>query len=138
MSASVLLTDFMNEKSRVKCPSCGVENEAKIHPVKGKFTCLAINRRGYTDQDGVNVPKCLTKVSDVSNPHVWGAPLVRELVAVVSHKGTINSGHWVCYSKVEEGTWYCNSDSARVKQTNHPLKQNRKDETADLLIFKNF
>ena len=138
VSASVLLTDFMNEKVPVKCPTCDVENDAKLHPVQGKFTCLAINRRDYTDKDGVNVPKFLTKVTDVCSAHLWGDPFVKELVFVVAHKGTIHSGHWICYSKVEEGAWYVNSDKARVKQTTHPLRHNKKDETADLLIFKNF
>ena len=131
----------MNQKVRVKCPACGVENEAKLHPVLGKFTGLAINRRDYTDEEGVNVPKALTQVTDTPSPHLWGQPFVRELVAVVAHKGSINSGHWICYSKVEDGggTWYVNSDRAPGQQTlYHPLKHNRKNETADLLIFKNF
>ena len=141
VSASVLLTEFMNQKFSMECPDCMVVyNDAKLHPVKGEFTCLAINRRAYSDEDGTNSDrsnKIMTKITDTPSPHLWGDPLVQELVAVIGHKGSVNSGHWVCYSKVED-VWYVNSDNCRPRQVTHPLKHNRKGETADLLIFRNY
>ena len=141
VSASNLLTDMLNTSFRAQCPPpCHGENQAKYHAVPGKISMVAINRRGFTDDDGDAIPKLLTKVTDTPSQR-YGDKFLRELVSVVAHKGSVNSGHWLCYSKVDDGggSWYLNNDQKKVKQTlGHPLKHNRKNETTELLIFKNF
>ncbi len=36
--------------------------------------------------------------------------LLYELIAVAVHQGTINGGHYVAYSKKEDGAWYYMDD----------------------------
>ena len=137
ISAGHLLTDFLNQETRVKCPSpCYAVNQAKVVPQKGRFTLLAINRRGLNDEDGDPIPKINTRVCATwSQRH--GDKYLGELVSVITHKGSIHSGHWQTYTKTDSGTWYLNSDAHPVKQTSNPLNSKRKDETSQFLIYKN-
>ena len=140
VSAGLLLTKFLNKKFQAKCPApCHGDNEARYHAVKGKFTFIGINRRGFYDTDGNVIPKLATRVTDTASGK-WGDTYLGELVSVISHRGSINSGHFITYSKVTDGggSWYLNDDCKRIKQTTHPLKNSKKGETAELLIFKNF
>ena len=107
--------------------------------MKGKYTFISINRRGFQDEDGDAIPKLSTKVVDNASGK-WGDKYLGELICVVSHRGSIQTGHFVTYSKVEEGggAWYVSDDSKSPKQVTHPLRTSKKGETSELLIFKNF
>ena len=132
-SAGHLLTDYLNQGMDVKCPTCDTNNHAKLIPEKGKFTLLAINRRGFTDKDGKAIPKISTRVSDTwSQRH----QLLGDLVSVITHKGSVNTGHWHTYTKTDSGICYLNSDSKPPVQINHPLKT-KNNETAEFLVYKN-
>ena len=136
-SAGHLLTDYLNQGMNVRCPTCDANNDAKLIPEKGKFTLLAINRRGFKDQDGNPIPKITTRVSDTWSQRL-GDQLLGDLVSVITHKGSINTGHWQTYTKTDSGIWYLNSDSNKSLQSNHPLKtKNRSNETAEFLVYKN-
>ena len=133
-----LLTDFLNKGARVKCPApCHAVNQSKIFPRQGKFSFIAINRRlGYTDEDNHPIPKINTRIGDAWSQS-WGNKVLQELVSVITHRGSVHTGHWQTYSKTDDGLWYVNSDAHPPRQTSHPLKSIRKDETAELLVFKN-
>lgn len=133
VSAGGLLTKFLNTPFQTQCPApCHGMNDAKYHPVIGKFTFLGMNRRDDEDWE----KKLLTKVTAAGSGK-WGDNFCRELISAVMHRGSIKTGHFVTYSKAQD-SWYLNDDSKRVKHTTHPLRYGKRGETAELLIYKNF
>ena len=75
---------------------------------KGKYTIVALNRNAE------NQSKAMQKL-DLS-PHLPEVDSIsQEPVAVISHAGSMASGHYVLYSKVN-GDWYLNDDSRNVFQ----------------------
>ena len=105
---------------------------------KGKYTILVVNRRGYQDSQGNNIPLLRTRLTDRRGSNV-GSGLLGKLVSVVSHRGDVRRGHWVSYHLAEDtNTWYLNDDSRPLTRTLvHPLVGVHANETADLLLFRN-
>ena len=71
-----------------------------------------------------------------------GANYIGELVSAVCHRNggdsSTDSGHYVTYTKTDDGVWYINDDSKPVKQTGNPYQSKVRGETITMLFFKNF
>ena len=70
------------------------------------------------------------------SPEVNG--LTYNPVAVISHVGSMTSGHYIIYSKVN-GHWYLNDDNkSMLRCQSSPFEQNySENETADIIVFEN-
>ena len=74
---------------------------------------------------------------DLSHYNAEIDKICKDPVAVISHRGSLTSGHYVVYTKVGS-IWYLNDDSKRIVAVNSPFEQNRKlRETADIIVFEN-
>ena len=64
--------------------------------------------------------------------------MTQEPIVVISHIGTINSGHYVIYSKVGD-RWYLNDDRKRIQPVDvSPFEQStRAGETVNIVVFEN-
>ena len=62
----------------------------------------------------------------------------QEPVAVISHVGSMASGHYIMYSSVG-GQWFLNDDSKNIIQCRFsPFDQQYLcNETADIIVFEN-
>ena len=66
-----------------------------------------------------------------------GHELLGELISCISHRGSVNRGHFVSYQKVGS-QWFINDDSSRCVPCENPLYHpNDPTETVDLLFFMN-
>ena len=140
ISPGQLLNNFLNVSYQVRCPLCQqMCDGATFEATKGKFTLLAINRRGYNDDRGNPIPKLMTKLT-MAVGGTEGDRLCGELVSVICHLGDgTDGGHWVSYHRTDDGVWWRNNDSLPIVQaTNHPFNcRSRLDETVDFMVFKN-
>ena len=120
----------------VLCPVCRTANKTKWEVSKGMFTVFGLNR---IDWDVARNTKALTKLSEGKSRHSVADSLCHDLVACINHIGkTSTQGHFVTYTKTDDGVWWRNDESKKVKQyPHHPFKATMKHETTDLLIFKN-
>ncbi|CCH60615.1 hypothetical protein TBLA_0D01070 [Henningerozyma blattae CBS 6284] len=57
--------------------------------------------------------------------------MIYELTGIVTHRGTVNEGHYITYTKTADGVWYQFNDSVVMKV---PLEQMLKEQ-AYLLIY---
>ena len=104
--------------------------DAKIHVSPGRFTVVSLNR------SRMNQSKMMNKV-DITSPHSEVDQFCQEPVVVISHGGSLASGHYVVYSKVG-GQWYLNDDSKQLSRVSSPFDQNSiYRETADIIVFEN-
>ena len=104
---------------------------ARIEVEKGKYTLIGLNRNNE------NRAKALNKVDLADHsPEVNG--LSYNPVAVISHVGSMTSGHYIIYSKVN-GHWYLNDDNkSMLRCQSSPFEQNySENETADIIVFEN-
>ena len=64
--------------------------------------------------------------------------MTQEPIVVISHIGTINSGHYVIYSKVGD-RWYLNDDRKKIQPVDvSPFEQStRAGETVNIVVFEN-
>ena len=128
------LNDFISSTFDSRCKAIMFRKRlrgAKIKVVPGKYTIVALNR------NALNQSKAMQKI-DLSphNPEVNA--ITQEPIVVVSHAGSMASGHYVLYSKVN-GDWYLNDDNKRLfccqfssfDQT-HLIRK-----TADIIVFEN-
>ena len=128
------LRNFMNSTFNSKCQALMCRKrlkDAKIKVEPGRFTILALNRN--ID----NHSKALGKINlAADNPDV--NDVSQEPVAVISHVGSMASGHYIMYSKVG-GSWFLNDDRKTIIQCRFsPFDQQYLDnETADIILFKN-
>ena len=140
VSPGQLLNNFLNVSYQARCPVCQqMCDGATFVATRGKFTVLAINRRGYNDDKGNPIPKLMTKLS-MTGGVTEGDRLCGELVSVICHLGDgTDGGHWISYHRTDDGTWWRNNDSLPViRSQNHPFDcRSRLDETVDFMVFKN-
>ena len=128
------LSQFLGQtfESRCKAIMCRKKiRNGKIRVIAGKYTILALNR------NDMNRQKTLRKIDLTScNPDV--DQITQEPVAVISHAGSMASGHYISYSKVN-GDWFLNDDSMKVTRCHcSPFDQTRLyRETADIIVFEN-
>ena len=126
--------DFLTNTfdSRCKAIMCRKRlRGAKIKVIPGKYTIVALSRNAS------NQSKAMQKV-DLS-PHLPEVDSIsQEPVAVISHAGSMASGHYVLYSRVD-GDWYLNDDSKRLFRCQFsPFDQSHLNrETADIIVFEN-
>ena len=79
----------------------------------------------------MNQAKIMTKV-EISSCHPEVDP-----VSVISHGGSLASGHYVVYTKVG-GRWYLNDDSKQVSLVSSPFEQNSiHRKTVDIIVIEN-
>ena len=103
---------------------------AEIHVSPGRFTLVSFNR------SNMNQSKMMNKL-DMTFYHPEVNYFCQEPIAVISHGGSLASGHYVVYTKVE-GRWYLNNDSKQLSAASSPFNQNSiHGETADILVFEN-
>ena len=128
------LRNFMNSTFNSKCQALMCRRrlkDAKIKVQPGRFTILALNRN--ID----NHSKALGKIDlAADNPEV--NDVSQEPVAVISHVGSMASGHYILYSKVG-GSWFLNDDRKTIIQCRFsPFDHQYLDnETADIIVFEN-
>ena len=102
---------------------------ATIQISPGRFTIIGINRNN-------NQGKVMNKL-DLSPHSEEINSITKEPVAVISHGGSVQSGHYIVYTKVGD-IWYVNNDNQKVTATNSPFDQsNIAGETADIIVFQN-
>ena len=101
------------------------------------YTILGLNRRGYVDERGQPIPLLRTKVTSVMIGSTVDT-LLGNFFSVVAHRGDENSGHFICYSKVDNSdVFYINSDSRKAYQSEtHPYQSRHIFETVDFMIYK--
>ena len=117
--------------SRCKAIMCRKKiRGAKVHVSPGKFTLVSLNR------SNMNQAKIMTKV-DISSHHPEVDHFCGDPVSVISHGGSLASGHYVVYTKVG-GRWYLNNDSKQLSLVSSPFEQNSiHRETVDIIVFEN-
>ena len=127
---SEFLTGTFN--SRCKAIMCRKRlRAARIKVKPGKYTIVALNRNAS------NQSKALQKVD--FSPHLPEVDSIsKEPIAVISHAGSVASGHYIVYSKID-GVWFLNDDSKRLIRCQFsPFDQSHLyRETADIIVFKN-
>ena len=140
ISPGQLLNNFLNVTYQAQCPLCQqMCPGATFEATKGRFTLLAINRRGYHDARGNPIPKLMTRLT-MADGNTEGDRLCGELVSVICHLGDgTDGGHWVSYHQTDDQVWWRNNDSLPVVQSpSHPFNcRSRLDETVDFLVYKN-
>ena len=103
------LSEFMNNtfESRCKAIMCRKRiREAKIKVKPGRFTLLALNRNLNNQSKMMQKVDLVPFNSDVDE-------LTRNPIAVISHAGSVGSGHYILYSKID-GDWYVNDDNKKL------------------------
>ena len=128
------LRNFMNSTFISKCQAIMCRKrlkDAKIKVEPGRFTILALNRN--ID----NRSKAMGKVNLADDYPAVNA-ISQEPVAVISHVGSMASGHYIMYSSVG-GQWFLNDDSKNIIQCRFsPFDQQYLcNETADIIVFEN-
>ena len=119
-----------NFESRCKSIMCKKKvRGATIQISPCRFTIIGINRNN-------NQGKVMNKL-DLSPHSEEINSITKEPVAVISHGGSVQSGHYIVYTKVGD-IWYVNNDNQKVTATNSPFDQsNIAGETADIIVFQN-
>ena len=128
------LSSFLTNTFHSRCKAIMCRKKlrgAKIKAEPGKYTIVALNR------NVLNQSKAMQKV-DLSLHNAEVDAITQEPVAVISHAGSMASGHYVMYSKVN-GDWYFNDDSKRlIRCLTSPFEQRHLcRETADIIVFEN-
>ena len=128
------LSEFLLNSFETRCKAIMCRKKVKngkIRVVPGRFTIVAFNRN--TTNNAKEMHKVI--VSDCNRDI---DAITQEPVVVLSHVGTINSGHYVIYSKVGD-RWYLNDDRKRIQPVNvSPLEQStRAGETVNIVVFEN-
>ena len=128
------LSEFLQQpfESRCKAIMCKKRiRNAEIEVTPGRYTILALNRNEMNQQ------KSLRKI-DLSAFHPDVDQITQEPVAVVSHAGSMASGHYISYSKIN-GEWFLNDDSKKLTRCQFsPFDQSHLSrETADIIVFEN-
>ena len=128
------LSSFLTETFESRCKSIMCKKKlrgAKMKAEPGKYTIVALNRNAQ------NRSKAMQKV-DLSLHNSEVDPITQEPVAVISHAGSMASGHYVTYSKVNSD-WYLNDDSKKLTRClTSPFEQRHfVRETADIIVFEN-
>ena len=106
--------------------------DARIHVVAGKYTIIALARSRDDNQS-----KVMHKVNLSSFYSAEVDRIVQVPVAVISHGGSLRSGHYVLYSQVD-GVWYLNNDSKGLVASRSPFDQSSiHGETVNIIVFEN-
>ena len=128
--ASYLDTPFDTRCSNQQCRQ-GVSN-GRFETVSGYYTVLAVNR--VDDATGF---KKMNKLTIDADDTLSGYELLGELISCISHRGSVNRGHFVSYQKVGS-QWFINDDSSSCVPCANPLCYAiDPTETVDLLFFMN-
>ena len=143
ISAQELMTSFLTSQVTIKCRNCSALNQGKMKTIKGTYTLVSVDCRGYPEEDQnedgkMENDKIQTRIVEMRK-RTLADDIMVDLVSTINHQSSSAKSreHWVTYSQVEDkGIWYLNSDAKKAKQTKHPLKLNYKDETVDLMAFK--
>ena len=128
------LSEFMNNtfESRCKAIMCRKRiREAKIKVKPGRFTLLALNRNLNNQSKMMQKVDLVPFSSEVDE-------ITQNPIAVISHAGSVGSGHYILYSKID-GDWYVNDDNKKLFRSQFsPFDQNYLcRETADIVVFEN-
>ena len=84
----------------------------------------------------MNTSKVMSRV-DLSAFNAETDKICQDPIVVISHIGSLTSGHYIAYSKVGE-EWYLNNDSREVYRVDSPFNHSSSfNETADIIVFKN-
>ena len=107
-------------------------DNGKLDPMPGMFSIVGFNRLEFVDDQTRKYATPLRLDTDRDNP------LFGELVSIICHRGSVNTGHFVSYHQVN-GRWYLNDDSKRCKLVTNPLNLQGVEatETVELLFFRN-
>ena len=54
---------------------------------------------------------CSTKEKDKHSENGKVPDIIYELIGIVSHKGTVNEGHYIAFCKISGGQWFKFNDS---------------------------
>ena len=128
---STLLADFINDPIVTRCTNATCREpilDGRLEVKPGLYTVVAVNRFDVTDRTRKHCNKLSHSADD--------RDLLGELIAVVSHRGNVDRGHFVSYHKVGQN-WFLNNDSRPISQAENPLRINSENETVELLFFKN-
>ena len=112
---------------RVRCPDldCNTFNLCLYQAWKGLYTAANID----SPLDDAQVPKLSDKLTNCEGEKYTG-----ELVAAVCHR----PGHYVTYTKTDDGVWYLSDDSKKIRQDVHPYHSRVRGERVTTVFFKNF
>ena len=131
-SPGLLMTNLLNETFVVTCRMCNNQiRNASFDVVKGRFTIIRIARITFENGTAMKNLNDLDCRGD-SSP---GGQLLGDLIAVISHIGGPEGGHWVAYSKVSNG-WFLNDDSQQVIPSS-PFNPSQGLETINMLCYQN-
>ena len=126
------LNEFVTSRFESRCPAIMCRRKlrgASVKVLPGRFTIIALNR------NALNQSKSMQKV--VLSPFM-PISISQDPIAVISHSGSMASGHYVLDSKIGSD-WYLNNDSRNLTRCQFsPFDQchlNR--ETADIIVFEN-
>lgn len=129
------LYEFMTGifNSRCKAIMCGRRiSNCQISVTPGKYTIVTVNRNA--DDNAKHLQKIDLSAYDPLVDNITQEPIV-----VVSHAGSLRSGHYFVYSRVND-EWHLNDDDKRILQCgpfspfDHPYHE---EETADIVVFEN-
>ena len=89
---------------------------------KGQVTVVAFNRIQVSNRNA-------TKRFD---PIKLRNPQDLRVTSVITHRGSINSGHYVSYHEVG-GNWFMNDDNKRILQVSNPLAPSTKFSPSEVI-----
>ena len=125
-----LLDDHLKQTFQTRCSNLGCRSRimnARLEVEVGFYTVVAVNRSTDPTRKQTN-RLSVDKRSQMFDPG--------NLVSIVSHKGDVNSGHFVSYHRVGD-TWFLNDDSRMVTMAEDPLNPQSDTETVEILFFIN-
>ena len=103
---------------------------AEVLPTEGAVLLVRVERLGHLRPFNVKVTTPVTE--PVPHHHQWQG---KDVVAVLCHHQTEDTGHWVTYRKVQ-GVWI-RLDSARIDIVEeNPFEVQTDYCTVDLIAFK--
>ena len=115
------------------CTRCGSPVRGTYIPTFGQVTFININRTPFVPHLPNRIPrKITTRLSEFPTQiqHDIG-----DLCAVINHRGTLENGHWIAYTKVRN-QWYLHDDGHPMTISFvHPFNSLDPSETSNLLMY---
>ena len=131
VSFFALLDTFLANRVDVSCSRCAGPATGSVIPHFGTLTPICFNRRPDFIP-GVQQMKIATKlmITESSPTHDLG-----QLIAVINHRGGLDRGHWMCYTRVNNG-WFLHDDSHPMEfSPYHPFNSPDPMETTNFVLY---
>ena len=132
-----LLASYLDESFATRCTDQACRQiipDAKIETEVGQYTILSVNRFDLDNPGEKRRNRLELTNADTS---LTGCGLLGQLVSCICHRGSINTGHFVSYHRVNN-QWYLNDDSQPCQIAENPFSETVPDsQTIEMLFFEN-